>query len=191
MGTGETVAVKQVKLADLPKSELRVITVRKQQSSSMYRRGLNRFDPAGNRPSQELGRMYLDPYLREGHLQNVSIPILSSIAALSSRRNRSISSWSECHRLRLYCCDLPLTNLYSDIVRMDLSIPSPRTSASSQKISWGSICRKYFMDFSTCMNRVSYIETSKEPTSSPRNRVSSSLRTSELPQEQQPSTSLA
>ena len=27
MGTGETVAVKQVKLADLPKSELRVITV--------------------------------------------------------------------------------------------------------------------------------------------------------------------
>ena len=28
MGTGETVAVKQVKLADLPKSELRVITVR-------------------------------------------------------------------------------------------------------------------------------------------------------------------
>ncbi len=30
MGTGETVAVKQVKLADLPKSELRVITVRSQ-----------------------------------------------------------------------------------------------------------------------------------------------------------------
>lgn len=30
MGTGETVAVKQVKLADLPKSELRVITVRLQ-----------------------------------------------------------------------------------------------------------------------------------------------------------------
>lgn len=30
MGTGETVAVKQVKLADLPKSELRVITVRPQ-----------------------------------------------------------------------------------------------------------------------------------------------------------------
>lgn len=28
MGTGETVAVKQIKLADLPKSELRVITVR-------------------------------------------------------------------------------------------------------------------------------------------------------------------
>ena len=28
MGTGETVAVKQVKLADLPKSDLRVITVR-------------------------------------------------------------------------------------------------------------------------------------------------------------------
>lgn len=28
MGTGETVAVKQVKLADLPMSELRVITVR-------------------------------------------------------------------------------------------------------------------------------------------------------------------
>lgn len=27
MGTGETVAVKQVKLADLPKSEIRVITV--------------------------------------------------------------------------------------------------------------------------------------------------------------------
>ena len=27
MGTGETVAVKQIKLADLPKSELRVITV--------------------------------------------------------------------------------------------------------------------------------------------------------------------
>lgn len=27
MGTGETVAVKQVKLADLPKSDLRVITV--------------------------------------------------------------------------------------------------------------------------------------------------------------------
>lgn len=27
MGTGETVAVKQVKLADLPMSELRVITV--------------------------------------------------------------------------------------------------------------------------------------------------------------------
>lgn len=32
MGTGETVAVKQVKLADLPKSELRVITVRFQPS---------------------------------------------------------------------------------------------------------------------------------------------------------------
>lgn len=32
MGTGETVAVKQVKLADLPKSELRVITVRFQSS---------------------------------------------------------------------------------------------------------------------------------------------------------------
>ena len=31
MGTGETVAVKQVKLADLPKSELRVITVRNQR----------------------------------------------------------------------------------------------------------------------------------------------------------------
>ena len=29
MGTGETVAVKQIKLADLPKSELRVITVRR------------------------------------------------------------------------------------------------------------------------------------------------------------------
>lgn len=28
MGTGETVAVKQIKLVDLPKSELRVITVR-------------------------------------------------------------------------------------------------------------------------------------------------------------------
>ena len=28
MSTGETVAVKQIKLADLPKSELRVITVR-------------------------------------------------------------------------------------------------------------------------------------------------------------------
>ena len=28
MGTGETVAVKQVKLTDLPKSDLRVITVR-------------------------------------------------------------------------------------------------------------------------------------------------------------------
>ncbi len=27
MGTGETVAVKQIKLADLPKSELRVIMV--------------------------------------------------------------------------------------------------------------------------------------------------------------------
>ena len=27
MGTGETVAVKQIKLADLPKSELRVMTV--------------------------------------------------------------------------------------------------------------------------------------------------------------------
>lgn len=27
MGTGETVAVKQIRLADLPKSELRVITV--------------------------------------------------------------------------------------------------------------------------------------------------------------------
>lgn len=27
MGTGETVAVKQIKLVDLPKSELRVITV--------------------------------------------------------------------------------------------------------------------------------------------------------------------
>lgn len=33
MGTGETVAVKQVKLADLPKSELRVITVRSQPSN--------------------------------------------------------------------------------------------------------------------------------------------------------------
>lgn len=33
MGTGETVAVKQVKLADLPKSELRVITVCIQRSS--------------------------------------------------------------------------------------------------------------------------------------------------------------
>lgn len=32
MGTGETVAVKQVKLADLPKSELRVITVRLQKT---------------------------------------------------------------------------------------------------------------------------------------------------------------
>jgi hypothetical protein len=36
MGTGETVAVKQVKLADLPKSELRVITVCGWDLSYMY-----------------------------------------------------------------------------------------------------------------------------------------------------------
>lgn len=37
MGTGETVAVKQVKLADLPKSELRVITVWLQNLRSLIR----------------------------------------------------------------------------------------------------------------------------------------------------------
>ena len=38
MGTGETVAVKQVKLADLPKSDLRVITVHFWPSSIGSRR---------------------------------------------------------------------------------------------------------------------------------------------------------
>lgn len=37
MGTGETVAVKQVKLADLPKSELRVITVWLQDLENLFR----------------------------------------------------------------------------------------------------------------------------------------------------------
>lgn len=36
MGTGQTVAVKQVRLSDLPKSELRVIMVREELSLFFY-----------------------------------------------------------------------------------------------------------------------------------------------------------
>lgn len=41
MGTGETVAVKQVKLADLPSSELRVITVRLPSHETDFFNGLS------------------------------------------------------------------------------------------------------------------------------------------------------
>lgn len=55
MGTGETVAVKQVKLADLPKSEIRVITVSIPGPILLKVWLTLSFYSARNRSSQELG----------------------------------------------------------------------------------------------------------------------------------------
>ncbi|CAO1600869.1 Protein kinase of the Mitotic Exit Network [Xanthoria calcicola] len=70
MGTGETVAVKQVKLADLPKSELRVITLE--------------IDLLKNLDASTSTNAVDDAFL----LTSFSIPILSSTMGSSSQRNR-------------------------------------------------------------------------------------------------------
>lgn len=104
MGTGETVAVKQVKLADLPKSELRVITVRLQPlvldeytSTDCIITQLE-IDLLKNLDV----RSTLQPFNKTAN-GLCSTQTLSSIAVLSSRRSPSISSWSTWPSLPMAC----------------------------------------------------------------------------------------
>lgn len=57
MGTGETVAVKQIKLADLPKSELKPLTVRQTSlGDATFVKGLTPWCLDRDRPAQKSRR---------------------------------------------------------------------------------------------------------------------------------------